>query len=722
MAYQYETEYFYEKDANGIVTYTMDCAGQSANTMNGGWYSGICEVLDRLEAEEGLTGVVIASAKKTFFAGGDLDSMLASDPSAPELFEWVEKYKAPYRRLERLRVPVAVAINGAALGGGYEICLAANHRVIVNDKRAKVGLPEVGLGLLPGAGGVVRMTYMLGLEKALPYLLEGKQRDPQKALAEGLVDEVVESANDLIPAAKAWIKANPDAHTQPWDQKGFRFPGGDATSPKVRQVAVAAPTMLFQKTRGLMPAPEKILDIAVNAMRMGFDSALRAESRGLAALLGGAQSRAMINTFFFGMQAVKSGKVRPQGDRWQARSSVVLGAGMMGGGIAYAHAARGLPTVLKDRTMEAAEKGKAYSEQITGKAVKRGRLSPEAQQAHLDRITPTDSYDACQGTDLVVEAVFEDIHVKEQVIKESFGLLSEDGIYGSNTSTLPISFLQTFAPDPSRFIGLHFFSPVDKMKIVEIIVGRDTSEETLRKAYDYVQQIGYMPIVVNDKRGFFTSRVFSTFLDEGLMLLKDGMNPVAIERAAWKAGMPVGPLQVHDEVSMELTKKIYATHQELDKLLGENTEFGKDNRGVYEIAPKMCELGRRGRHWDGAGFYDYDEAGNRTLWDGLGQFVEQDRQVGMEDAMDRMIYRQSIETLRCLDENVLRTEVEGNLGSIFAIGFPAYTGGALQYIRMTGLEAFKARADQLADAYGERFRVTEAQMKLLQDRAPLAAE
>lgn len=568
----------------------------------------------------------------------------------------------------------------------------------------------------------MRLTYKLGLERALPYLLEGKRRDPQKALAEGLVDEVVENREALTPAAKAWIKANPEAHTQPWDQKGFRFPGGDATSPKVRQVAVAAPTMLFQKTRGLMPAPEKILDIAVNAMRNSFDSALRVESRGFTALLGGPQSRAAINTFFFGMQAIKSGKVRPEGERWQARTSTVLGAGMMGGGIAYAHAARGLPVVLKDRDLAAAEKGKGYSATITGKAVKRGRMSEANQQAHMDRITATDDYAKAGGADVIVEAVFEEIGVKEQVIKESFGLLSEDGIYGSNTSTLPISFLQTFAPDPSRFIGLHFFSPVDKMKVVEIIVGRDTSEDTLRKAYDYVQQIGYMPIVVNDARGFFTSRVFSTYLDEGLMLLRDGMDPVAIERADWKAGMPVGPLQVHDEVSMELTRKITATHRDLDKLLGENTEFGKDNVGVYEIASKMCELSRRGRHWDGAGFYDYDEAGNRTLWDGLGQFVVEDRDVPMGDAMDRLIYRQTIETLRCLDENVLRTEVEGNLGSIFAIGFPAYTGGALQFIRMTGLEAFKARADALADAYGERFRVSDGQMALLADKAAVAAE
>lgn len=722
MGYKFESEYSYDRDADGIVTYTMDCSGQSANTMNRGWYDGISEALDRMEAEEGLTGVVIASAKKTFFAGGDLDSMLASDPSGEELFDWVEKYKAPYRRLERLKVPVVAAINGAALGGGYEICLAANHRVIVNDKRARVGLPEVGLGLLPGAGGVVRMVYRHGLEKALPYLLEGKQRDPQKALAEGLVDEVVEGVDDLIPAAKAWIKANPDAHTQPWDKKGFRFPGGDATAPNVRQITVAAPTMLFRKTRGLMPAPERILDLAVNAMRMGFDSALRAESRALGYLLSSPHSRAAIRTFFFGMQAVKGGKLRPQGDRWAAKSSAVLGAGMMGGGIAYAHAARGLPTVLKDTSLEAAERGKAYSATITGKAVKRGRMTAAQQQAHMDLITPTDSYEACQGADVIVEAVFEDIGVKEQVIRESFHLLSDDGIYGSNTSTLPISFLQGFAPDPSRFIGLHFFSPVDKMKVVEIIIGKDTSEETLRKAYDYTQQIGYMPIVVNDKRGFFTSRVFSTFLDEGLMLLRDGMNPVAIERAAWKAGMPVGPLQVHDEVSMELTRKAYATHAKLDELLGEDSKFGQSNVGVYEIAPKMCDLGRRGRHWDNAGFYDYDEDGNRTIWDGLGQFVVEDRGVGMADAMDRLLYRQSIETLRCLEENVLRTEVEANLGSIFAIGFPPHTGGALEFIRFTGVDAFRARADELADAYGERFRVTDAQMKLLSDTRPMAAE
>ena len=717
----YSANYTYEKDADGIVTYVMDSEGQSANTMNDKWFGGFKEMLDRVREDEGVRGVIIASAKKTFFAGGDLGDMLAADVPGPELFEFTERLKAPLRELEKLNVPVVAAINGAALGGGFEICLAANHRIIADVRGAVVGLPEVTLGLLPGGGGITRLVRMIGLEAALPLLLEGTSLNAQKAAKAGLVQEVVEGIDDLIPAAKAWLLANPDAGTQPWDQKGFTFPGGDANAPNVRLTAASAPTMLFKKTRGLMPAPEKILDIAVNGMRMGFDSALRNESRGLAYLLTLPTSKAAISTFFFGMQAVKGGKVRPAGDKWAAQSSAVLGAGMMGGGIAYAHSKRKIPTVLKDTNVEAAEIGKAYTDRVNGKLVKRGRMTDEAAQAQAALITPSADYNDLKGVDVIVEAVFEDIAVKEKVIKESFEYLAEDGIYGTNTSSLPISYLQTFAPDPSRFIGLHFFSPVDRMKVVEIIAGKQTSEETLRKAYDYTQQIGYMPIVVNDERGFFTSRVFSTFMDEGIELIRDGMNPVAVERASWKTGMPVGPLAIYDEVSLELTRKAYATHAELDKILGEDARFGQNCQGCWTVVPAMCELGRRGRNWDQAGFYDYHQDGSKTIWPGLSQFIIEDRKVSMADATDRILYRQAIETLRCLDENVLRTEVEANLGSIFAIGFPAWTGGALQYIHGIGLQTFKARADELADRYGERFRVTEAQLARLTPPAEVYA-
>jgi 3-hydroxyacyl-CoA dehydrogenase/enoyl-CoA hydratase/3-hydroxybutyryl-CoA epimerase len=706
-----ESDFKYEKDADGIVTITMDMQGQGANTMSAAYLPAMSGVIEQLHAEQDLKGVVFASAKKTFFAGGDLNGLLKVERADEATFAMVERNKVPYRALEKLQVPVVAAINGAALGGGFELCLACNRRIVVDAPHAVVGLPEVTLGLLPGAGGVVRLTALIGLEKALPLLLEGKQLRPAEALKQGLVDEIVPTLADLVPAAKAWIKANPGAHTQPWDQKGFKYPGGGAVAPNIRQIATMAPMMLVNKTRGLMPAPEKILDIAVNSMRMGFDAALRAESRGLTALMATKEAKAAITTFFFGMQAIKAGKVRPAGERWQARTSAVLGAGMMGAGIAWAHAGMGLPTVLKDTTMEKAEKGKSYSVQLADKGIKRGSMTPEKKAALLRQITPATTDETYRACDLIIEAVFEDIELKEQVIKASFGMLNAGGIYGSNTSTLPISILAESSPDPTRFIGLHFFSPVDKMKIVEIILGKKTSEDTLRKAYDYVQQIGYMPIVVNDSRGFFTSRVFGTFMDEGLQLVQDGMNPVTVERAAWKVGMPVGPLAVHDEVSIELSRKAFLTHQKLDERLGEKSGIGAYNTATVAISAAMCELKRGGRHY-GGGFYEYADGGKK-LWSGLSRFKLRDAQVSLGDAEDRLLYRQAIETLRCLDEGVLRSETEANLGSIFAIGFPAHTGGALQFIRGIGIASFAARAAELAQRYGERFVIKESALEKL---------
>ena len=713
-------DFIYEKDADGIVTVTMDMQGQNANTMNKRFEPGMRGICDRLEAEEGLTGVVFASAKSTFFAGGDLHDILATEVADEATFAFIEANKATYRRLEKLPVPVVAAINGAALGGGYELCLASNYRVVVDDPKAVVGLPEVTLGLLPGAGGVVRLTAKLGLVAALGYLLEGKQVRPQDALAAGMVDEIVAARDDLIPAAKAWIRANAEAHVQPWDQKGFRYPGGDALHPKVRQAIMASSAMLYKKTRGLLPAPEKILDVAVNSMRMNFDAALRMETRRFIGLMASKEAKAAISTFFFGMQAIRSGAVRPEGPRWKAGNAAVLGAGMMGAGIAYAHAKRGLATRLKDTEMARAEAGKGFSEKLCDKAIARGRMDAAGKEALLGQITPAVENADPGSLDIVIEAVFEDIDLKERVIKDTWPMLTEEGIYGSNTSTLPISILAEACPDPSRFIGLHFFSPVEKMKVVEIIMGEKTSQETLRKAYDYVQQIGYMPIVVNDARGFFTSRVFGTFMDEGCQLLVDGMAPAAIERAAWLAGMPVGPLQVFDEVSLILSQKVRKTHEALDRRLGVESHFGEHNTATVAVTDPMIEMGRGGRQY-GGGFYDYDAEGNRTLWDGLGQFAKGNADVPLEDAVDRILYRQAIETLRCLDEGVLTTEVEANLGGIFAIGFPAHTGGAIQFIRGEGIDAFAARARGLAERYGERFAVPDAIYERLRESAVKAA-
>ncbi len=714
-------DFQYEKNTDGIVTVTMDMAGQSANTMNENFVPAFDKTLDRLRAEDNLKGVVFTSAKKTFFAGGDLNLILQVEKSDAQTLHYIEENKRPYRELEKLQVPVVAAINGAALGGGYELCLACNYRVVVDEPHAVVGLPEVTLGLLPGAGGVVRLTALIGLEAAAPLLTEGRQLQPASALAAGLVDEVVDDQEGLLPAARAWILANPDSHTQPWDKKGFKYPGGDALTPRVRQVATMGSAMLVSKTRGLMPAPEVILDVAVNSMRMNFDQALRVESRGICKLITTPECKAAITSFFFGMQAIKSGKVRPAGERWKATNSAILGAGMMGGGIAWAHASRGLRTALKDMKIEQAEKGKGYSATLADKRIKRGQMTEQQKDGLLGLIAPTTDNDSFKGADLIIEAVFEDVSLKEKVIPETFAMLSDDGVYGSNTSTLPISLLAQSCPDPARFIGLHFFSPVDKMKVVEIILGEKTSEETLRKSYDYVQQIGYMPIVVNDSRGFFTSRVFGTYLDEGQQLILDGMNPVAIERAAWIAGMPIGPLAVHDEVSLVLSKKVYDTHKALDERLGVENGFPADIRGSRDVAFKLVELDRGGRQY-GGGFYQYSDDGTKKLWDGLSQFQPNEKtDISVEEAIDRLLYRQAIETLRCFDEGVLRTEVEANLGGIFAIGFPPHTGGALQFIRGIGIDRFTSRAAELAGTWGDRFVVAESAIERLRQSEPVAA-
>lgn len=705
------SDFGWTQDADGVVTVTMDFEGQSANTMNARYLPGITAILDRVEAEKP-AGVIFASAKKTFFAGGDLNDILSVETADQATLDYVEANKAPFRRMERMGVPFVAAIGGAALGGGYELCLACCRRVALNAPHVVTGLPEVTLGLLPAAGGVTRLPALIGLEKALPILLEGKPQRPEKALKLGMVDELVADPADLIPAAKAWIMANPGPHVRPWDQRGFTHPGGGAEDARVRQVITGASAMLFDRTRGLYPAPEKILDVAVNSLRMGFDAALRAESRAMVGLIASPQTKAMIRTWFFGMQALRSGAMRPEGPSWQATRAGVIGAGMMGGGIAGANAAKGLETALIDTDADRAAKGKAQAEGGTAKAVKRKRMDEATREAILSRITTGADDHLLDGADLIVEAVFEDVDLKEKVIARTFPRLAEGGVYASNTSTLPISVLAEAADDPSRFLGLHFFSPVDRMKIVEVIRGEKTSAETLAKGYDYVRQIGYTPIVVNDARGFFTSRVIGAYLDEAQALLRDGASAVSVERAAWAAGFPVGPLAVQDEVSLILSQKIRDTHVALDRRLGLNEPgYPAEGEASTEIGGAMIAAGRGGRHY-GGGFYDYPADGPKRLWPGLADLAKGPG-VDFEDAKDRLLWRFSAETVRCFDEGVLATPVEGDIGGVMAIGFPAWTGGPLQFVRLKGRDAWKARADALAEAWGPRFAVSDAALDKL---------
>ena len=695
--------FHYDKDSAGIVTVTMDMTGP-VNAMNQEYQVAMSETVARLEAESDLRGVVFASAKKVFFAGGDLNDLVAVEPGQEdEFFAGLQETKSVLRRIEKLPVPVAAAINGAALGGGFEIALCCNYRVAWNDRSVQLGLPEVTLGLLPGGGGVVRLTRLLGLAAALPYLTEGTRVTPDKALAAGMIHATVDTLEELVPNAKAWILAQDDvqaAATQPWDTKGYKVPGGGINSPGVAQLVMVAPAMLFSKTRGLLPAPAQILDCAVEALRLDLDTALTVESRGLAKLVVTPQAKNMISTFFFGLNKINGGASRPKGVEKRLTQKVgVLGAGMMGQGIAYSSAMAGIEVILKDISLEAAEKGKAYTQNLLAKRVAKGRMTEEAMQTVLDRITPTASNDDLQGCDLIIEAVFENIKLKHQITAELEGYLSPGGVWGSNTSTLPITQLAEGSQTPENFIGIHFFSPVDKMPLVEIICGEKTSDEALAKAFDYTLQIKKTPIVVNDSLGFFTSRTFGTYLDEGVRLLDEGLHPVKIDALGKAVGMPVGPLSVYDEVSMELSRKAQDTWAEM----GVVDKWG-DGSVARKVVGVMIDDHGRGGRYHGGGFYEYHADGSKEIWPTLKElFYKPDFTISDADVKDRLLFRQVIEALKCLESGVLRSEEDGNIGSIMGIGAPAWTGGLLQFVKTYGYSKFVARCEELAAAYGERF-------------------
>ncbi len=719
---QTETAVRYDRDADGIVTLTLDDPTASANTMNQLYKDSMAAAVDRLydevaQDEQSVTGVVVASAKKTFFAGGNLKAMVqATRDDAQQIFEMGEGIKRDLRRLETFPRPVVAAINGAALGGGYEITLACNHRIVVDDNKVEVGLPEASLGLLPGGGGVTRTVRMLGIQSALmDVLLQGTRFKPGVAKEKGLVDELVATREELVPAAKAWIKANPEASQNPWDADGYKMPGGTPSHPKLAAFLPAFPALLRKQTKGAVyPAQQAILSAAVEGAQVDFDTASRIESRYLTKLIVNQNSKNMIQAFFFDLQAINAGKLRPQGiPTYRATKVGVLGAGMMGAGIAYSCARAGMEVVLKDVEQASADKGKAYSEKLLDKAISRGRSTEEKKAELLSRITATTDPADLAGCDLVIEAVFEDPSLKAKVFGEIAPHVNDDALLCSNTSTLPITELAAGLENESdrpRFVGLHFFSPVDKMPLVEIIRGEETSDEALAKAYDVVQQIRKTPIVVNDSRGFYTSRVIGTMVNEGLAMLAEGVHPVSLERAATQDGYPVGTLQLSDELNMELMLKIAKATQDAAERDGSPYT---EHPGTAVIRT-MVEAGRPSR-LKGAGFFEYDDAGKRQgLWKGLAEtFPVADEQPPFQDVKDRLLFVEALETAKCFEEGVIESAAAANIGSIMGIGFPPNTGGAAQFMTgyegtdgSLGLAAFVARADELAAAYGDRFAPT----------------
>ncbi|QQR97285.1 MAG: enoyl-CoA hydratase/isomerase family protein [Sphingobacteriales bacterium] len=699
--------FHYTKDADNIVTITMDMQNRSANVINEEFGKLFTETLSKLEAEKAdISGVILTSAKSTFFAGADIDN-LYKQTDAKAIFEMCEGLKAQFRRLETLGKPVVVALNGAALGGGLELALACHYRIALNNPKAQFGLPEVGLGLLPGGGGIVRLTRMIGLQPALPLLTEGKRLKVKDALSNGIVNAIAETPEDMITQAKAWIKANPKA-INPWDDKAFKFPGGDARNPKVASMIPIVPAMTKKKTHGNYPAVENIINTAVEGSVVDFETASRIESRYFTALATGQISKNMITAFWYNLNAINAGGSRPKGyEKYTTKKVGVLGAGMMGAGIAYVSAMAGMEVVLKDVSIEAAEKGKAYSEGILKKSISKGKMSKEKAEEILARIKATDKpeFDGC---DLIIEAVFEDRALKAKVTQEAEAAMLPEGTFASNTSTLPITGLAQASARPKQFIGLHFFSPVDKMPLVEIICGKETDDATLAKAFDYVLQIKKTPIVVNDSRGFYTSRVFSTYVMEGIAMLAEGQNPKAIENAGLKAGMPVGPLALTDEVSLKLMDHI---RKQTVKDLEAEGKTAPNHPGL-EVVEKMLAAGRFGKA-AGAGFYEYPQGGAKHLWEKLTELFPQKAELIQEEMVDRLLMVQALDTVRCVEEGVLRSVADANIGSIFGWGFSPFNGGTLQYINGHGLDKFIAKAEQFEAKYGERFAVPQ----LLRDKA-----
>ncbi len=703
----------YELSDDGIATLTFDAPGAPVNTMTPQWQADMAEAADALERDKlRIRGVLLASAKTTFFAGAELKSVLKlKAEGAAAGFAQIEAMKRSFRRIETLGRPVVALLNGAALGGGWELALVAHARFSLADPKIQYGTPEVSLGLIPGATGITKTVRLLGLVAAQPYLIEGKLFGPQEALELGLVDGLGDSIEDLRARALAWIAEHPDA-VQPWDRKDYRMPGGTPSNPKIAAGLVVAPAMLAQKTRGLYPAAQAILEVMVEGALVDYDTAIRIESRKLAKTMVGQTTKNMVTAFFFNLNAIRSGKSRPAGvPRWKPSKVGVLGAGMMGAGIAHAIASRGMACVLKDVNLDKARAGFEAVRKITAPAVAKGRMTEVQQAGLLNLVTPTADAADLRGCDLIIEAVFEQRDLKAAVTREAEPMLAAGGVFASNTSTLPITGLAEASARPDKFVGLHFFSPVHKMKLVEIIRGAHTDDETIARAFDFVGALGKIPIVVNDSRGFFTSRVFGTFVMEGAAMLAEGIAAPLIEHAALAAGMPVGPLAVLDETSLSLSVHVMDQTRADMAALCKTMVASAGERLVERMVKELQRPGRAG----GGGFYDYPKGEAKRLWPELKPLFQRPGVTASVDELrQRLLYRQAIETARCLAEGVLTNVADANIGSIFGIGFPAWTGGAMQFIESEGRAKFVVNAATLTLRHGERFHLAPALLNFIE--------
>ena len=684
--------------SDGIATLTLDNADESQNLVSESWLAEMNDAIATIAADGAILGVVVTSAKKAFMAGADLKWLVEGygKLSKAEAFDFSQRATKMHRAIEQSGKPWVAALNGLALGGGFELALACHHRVLVDDPKAVVGLPEVNVGLLPGSGGTQRLPRIAGVKTALDLLLGGRSVKPVEALKLKLVDEVV-SADQLISASKAWLATKPDP-VKPWDRKGFAIPETRGLlNPEAAAMYSAATAGVAQKGGYNQPAGQAILSCVFEGVQLPFDRALVIESKYFAKLLTDPVARNIIRTTFISKAGAEKGARRPTGvPKSEVKKLGVLGAGMMGAGIAFVAALAGIEVILVDRDTSTAEKGKAYSVKVLGKQIEKGQRTRASADEVLARITPTDDFARLDGCDLIVEAVFEDTAIKAETTRKAEAVIPSTAIFATNTSTLPITKLAEASRRPEQFIGLHFFSPVDRMSLVEIIMGRKTSPETLAKSIDFIAQIRKTPIVVNDSRGFYTSRVFQTLIHEGGAMLSEGVPPAVIENAAKQVGLPVGPLALLDELSFDLPLKI------VDQAVAEEGDAYTPPAGVAALRRMRDEIGRGGRK-TGGGFYEYPEGGKKHLWAGLAEVFPPKKGYDFADLKKRLLYAQAMETARCLEEGVLETPQDADLGAIYGWGFPAWTGGTISYIDTIGIAEFVAEADRLAQLYGPRF-------------------
>jgi len=699
-------------DADGIALITFDVPGRSMNTLTSGVMAEIPQWIERVKTDDAIKGAVLTSGKASgFCAGADLGDMaggMLAGGSLQEAYDAGWKLNGALRALETCGKPVAAAINGLALGGGLELTLACHYRVVADDSKIQLGLPEIKVGLFPGGGGTQRLTRLIGVQAAMTAMSAGSSWRPNDAKGAGVVHEVVARGSE-VDAAKAWIKGGGKA-VQPWDDKGFKQPGGGPYHPAGIQSFLVGNAMLRKQSYGNYPAVLNLMKAVYEGIQVPMDAALRIETRYFIKTLMTPQAQAMIRSLFLSKQELDKGAVRPAGvPKSDPKKVTVIGAGMMGAGIAYVQALAGIETILIDRTQEDADKGKAHVADLLKKRLSKGQITQEKFDALLGSVTATTDYDLIKGSDLVIEAVFENREIKADVTKRAEAQLAPGAVFGSNTSTLPITGLAEASARPEDFIGIHFFSPVDKMMLVEVILGEKTGEAAIARSLDYIMKIKKTPIVVNDGRGFYTSRCFGTYVAEGMAMLEEGYAPALIDNIGRMTGMPRGPLEMHDDVALDLSVKI-AKQTALD--LGDKYQPLPGS----QIVQKMVEeLGRYGRK-NGMGFYDYDQK-PKKIWAGLAELapvkINDSTPELVEDQKQRLLYRQAVEVARCWEEGVIDDPREADVGAILAWGFAPWTGGPITMIDQTGLKAFVAQADDYAARYGDRFKVPQ----LLRDMA-----